>query len=107
MAEGRYPMAAFEVGDRLLPALDAVEEVADVAAKLIELIAALIGHCRCPELGFHRLAQAGDSADGLAVAGELRHRVFRADDAVGSDGEAAARYRERALCSVEHERRAS
>src|SRR5438067_1358646 len=98
-------MAAFEVRDRLLAAFDAVEKVTDVAAELIELVAALVGDGGRPELGVARIPHSCDASHGLAVRRELWHRVLRANHAVRGDREAIARNRQGTFRSAENKTR--
>src|SRR5262245_39321933 len=102
MAQGRHAMTAFQVRNRLLATFNAVEKIANVATKLIELIARLVTDCRRPKLGFHRLANSCDAADRLPVGCKLRYCVLGTDRAVRRDGVAIARDRQRAFRSIEN-----
>src|SRR5205085_8116990 len=63
VTNGADAMPALHIGDRLLPRLDAVEEVADMPLELIALAASAVLGGRRPVFGRSRLGSALRPAD--------------------------------------------
>src|SRR5579884_1735192 len=81
-------MSTFQVGNRLLPRLEAVEEIAGVQAELFALAAGLVLDWFRPELDRSGLLDALRPPRRV-YSGELRHCVLRRDFAVGRQDKAA------------------
>ena len=93
-------VAALEVGDRLAARLDAVEEVAGVAAELVELVARSRPRSRSVRgLGGPTVASRSGPPTGWPA--NVGTKLDGGTSAVGVDGEAAARDRERPLRAAE------
>src|SRR5438105_12920386 len=73
MTDRRHAVAALQVGNRLLPRLDAIQEIAHMLAKLLALIAGFVLELLRPVLAGRGIG-ANRSADRMGV-GELRDRI--------------------------------
>src|SRR5262249_9312337 len=99
-----HTVSAFQVRDRLTARLDAIQEVADVPAKLLTGVAGAI----LDRFGASpRLAVRSDRARAAhrMSARELRNGILRRNERVGGDNEARSRNRQAAARAAERQPR--
>src|SRR5437773_1761147 len=75
MADGANAMSALQIGDRLLPRLDAIEKVADVPFELVALAAGPVLGGRRPVFRRARLGDPLWPADRMTGPGRLRDAI--------------------------------